>query len=160
MTEPDKTIIDPVAKLMSYGLPEWQIKDCKKILQEALTPEDVTSRLRKDHSTCDKSQLLMPLFAPLYQNDLDIRNKVQSELATTGISSDIIYVYILSSKRNGTLYIGVTNNLIKRVYEHKNDLVEGFTKQYQIHNLVYFEPYENINEAIVREKQIKEWKRY
>lgn len=70
------------------------------------------------------------------------------------------YVYVLASKRNGTLYIGATNNLVKRVYEHKNDLVEGFTKKYQVHNLVYFEPYENINEAISREKQIKKWKRY
>lgn len=70
------------------------------------------------------------------------------------------YVYILASKRNGTLYIGVTNNLVKRVYEHKNDLIEGFTKKYQVHNLVYFESYENMTEAIAREKQMKEWKRY
>ncbi len=70
------------------------------------------------------------------------------------------YVYILASKRNGTLYIGITNNLVKRVYEHKNDLVEGFTKKYQVHNLVYFEPHEDVNEAITREKQMKEWKRY
>ena len=70
------------------------------------------------------------------------------------------YVYILASKRNGTLYTGVTNNLVKRVYEHKNDLVEGFTRKYQIHNLVYYETHENINEAITKEKQMKEWKRY
>ena len=70
------------------------------------------------------------------------------------------YVYIMTSKRNGTLYIGVTNNLVKRVYEHKNDLVGGFTKKYQVHNLVYFEPHEDVNEALTREKQMKEWKRY
>ena len=70
------------------------------------------------------------------------------------------YVYILASKRNGTLYIGVTNDLVKRIYEHKNDLIEGFTKKYQVHNLIYFEPYEDINEAIIKEKQMKEWKRY
>ncbi len=70
------------------------------------------------------------------------------------------YVYILASKRNGTLYIGVTNNLVKRVYGHKNNLVEGFTKKYQVHNLVYFESYEDVNEAITKEKQMKEWKRY
>lgn len=69
------------------------------------------------------------------------------------------YVYILATSRNGTLYIGVTNNLVKRVYEHKNDLVEGFTKQYQVHNLVYFEPYEDVKEALLREKRLKKWDR-
>ncbi len=56
-------------------------------------------------------------------------------------------------------YIGVTDNLIRRIYEHKNDLVEGFTSKYQIHNLVYFELYEDINEAILREKRLKKWNR-
>jgi len=69
------------------------------------------------------------------------------------------YVYILSSKRNGTLYIGVTSNLTKRVWEHKNNTIKGFTKKYKIHNLVYFEEYSNIEEAIVREKQLKKWNR-
>ena len=58
-----------------------------------------------------------------------------------------------------TLYIGVTSNLIKRVYEHKNELADGFTKQYQIHDLLYFEVFEDISEAINREKQIKKWNR-
>lgn len=69
------------------------------------------------------------------------------------------YVYILASKKNGTLYIGVTNNLIKRIYEHKNNLVEDFTKKYNIHNLVYFEETSDVREAILREKQMKKWKR-
>jgi len=69
------------------------------------------------------------------------------------------YIYILANKRNGTLYVGVTSNLIKRIYEHKNDLVEGFTKQYGIHQLVYFEQTGSIDSAIVREKQIKKWRR-
>jgi putative endonuclease len=69
------------------------------------------------------------------------------------------YVYILASKKNGTLYIGVTDNLIKRVYEHKNNLVKGFTQKYNVHNLVYYEEYENIYEAITREKRMKKWKR-
>ncbi len=69
------------------------------------------------------------------------------------------YVYILASQRNGTLYIGVTNNLVKRVYEHKNDLVEGFTQEYKVHQLVYFEATESIESAIIREKQLKEWNR-
>ena len=69
------------------------------------------------------------------------------------------YVYIMASKRNGTLYIGITSNLIKRVYEHKNDMVEGFTKQYGVHQLVYYEQTEDVISAIKREKQIKKWKR-
>ncbi len=69
------------------------------------------------------------------------------------------YVYILASKKNGTLYIGVTNNLLKRVYEHKNNLIEGFTKKYSVHNLVYYEVYSNIYDAIAREKRMKKWKR-
>ena len=69
------------------------------------------------------------------------------------------YVYIMASKRNGTLYIGVTNDLIRRVYEHKNNLVEGFTDRYRVHKLVYWEQSENIESAIEREKQFKHWKR-
>ncbi len=69
------------------------------------------------------------------------------------------YVYILASKRNGTLYIGVTSNLKKRVYEHKNDLVAGFTKKYQVHMLVHYEMTNDIKSAIRREKQLKNWKR-
>ena len=69
------------------------------------------------------------------------------------------YVYILASKRNGTLYIGVSSNLIKRIYEHKNNLVEGFTKKYKVHKLVYFEETSDIQSAIKREKQLKVWKR-
>jgi putative endonuclease len=68
-------------------------------------------------------------------------------------------VYILASERNGTLYIGVTSDLIKRVWEHKSDFVEGFTKQYQVHDLVWYELHENMQSAITREKQLKEWKR-
>ena len=69
------------------------------------------------------------------------------------------YVYILASKRNGTLYIGVTNDLIKRIYEHKHDLVDGFTKRYRVHDLVYFEAHQDIQQAITREKQMKKWNR-
>jgi len=68
------------------------------------------------------------------------------------------YVYILASKKNGTLYIGATNNLLKRVYEHKSKMVEGFTKKYNIHKLVYYEQTNSIQSALSREKQLK--KRY
>jgi len=69
------------------------------------------------------------------------------------------YVYILASKRNGTLCTGVTGNLPRRVYDHKNDFVPGFTKRYAVHTLVYYEACEDRESAIRREKQIKEWKR-
>ncbi len=69
------------------------------------------------------------------------------------------YVYILTNKKKGTLYTGITSDLGKRVFEHKNNLVEGFTKQYNVHKLVYFEQHCDVNEAILREKRIKKWKR-
>ena len=69
------------------------------------------------------------------------------------------YVYIMASKRNGTLYIGVTSDLIRRIYDHRNDLLDGFTRKYRIHRLVYYEETNDIQEAIAREKQLKRWKR-
>ena len=68
------------------------------------------------------------------------------------------YVYIMTN-RSGTLYIGVTNNLARRVYEHKNKLVDGFTKKYKIDRLIYFEETSDVNSAIAREKQLKGWNR-
>ena len=64
-------------------------------------------------------------------------------------------VYILANRRNGTLYVGVTSNLVKRVWEHKNDLVDGFSHRYGVHTLVYYELHESMEAAITREKQIK-----
>lgn len=69
------------------------------------------------------------------------------------------FVYILAGKRNGTLYIGVTNNLERRVYEHKNNLIRGFTSKYNVHLLVYFEETPDVESAIKREKQLKKWNR-
>ncbi|HOQ05209.1 MAG TPA: GIY-YIG nuclease family protein [Anaerohalosphaeraceae bacterium] len=69
------------------------------------------------------------------------------------------YVYILASQRNGTLYIGVTNNLKNRVFQHKTEKVEGFTQKYGVKRLVYFETFRNIRDAIVREKRLKKWNR-
>ncbi len=69
------------------------------------------------------------------------------------------YVYILASKRNGTLYIGVSSDLIKRIYQHKNDIIEGFTKKYKVHMLVYYERTSSVESAIKREKDLKNWKR-
>jgi len=69
------------------------------------------------------------------------------------------YVYILASKRNGTLYIGVTQDLLKRVDLHKKELLDGFTKKYNVKRLVYYEVYQDIKDAILREKRLKKWKR-
>jgi len=68
-------------------------------------------------------------------------------------------VYILASAKNGTLYTGVTSDLVKRIWEHKNNLVDGFTKRYSVHDLVWFELHDTMDSAINREKNIKEWKR-
>ena len=68
-------------------------------------------------------------------------------------------VYILASERNGTTYIGVTSDLVKRVWEHKQNLADGFTKQYGVHTLVYFELHDEMTQAIQREKQLKKWNR-
>jgi len=69
------------------------------------------------------------------------------------------FVYILASKKNGTLYIGVTNDLIKRVWEHKNKFVDGFSEKYSVDKLVYYEIFEEIENAILREKRLKKWNR-
>jgi len=68
-------------------------------------------------------------------------------------------VYILASKKNGTLYIGVTSDLIKRIWQHKNKVVSGFTDDYQVNTLVYFEQFDDMYAALTREKQLKTWGR-
>lgn len=69
------------------------------------------------------------------------------------------YVYILSSARNGTLYIGVTSDLVRRVWEHREGLLDGFTKRYGVRTLIYFEAFDDIRDAIAREKAMKKWNR-
>jgi len=69
------------------------------------------------------------------------------------------YVYILASRRNGTLYIGVANDLVRRVYDHKNGTMEGFAKTYGLHILVHYESYTDVHDALTREKRLKKWKR-
>lgn len=69
------------------------------------------------------------------------------------------FVYIMASGKNGTLYIGVTTDLVGRVFQHRNGLTGGFTRKYDVHRLVYYEPCDDIREAIRREKQLKAWKR-
>jgi putative endonuclease len=69
------------------------------------------------------------------------------------------YVYLMASRMYGTLYLGVTNNLARRVYQHKNGLTPGFTSKHAVHRLVWFEAFDNPTAAIVREKQIKKWRR-
>jgi len=91
-----------------------------------------------------------PVFASLFL--LHTPDKLSS------MSNDY-FVYIMASKKNGTLYVGVTSDLARRVFEHKHDLIEGFTKKYKVHMLVYYEHTNDINSAIEREKVIKRWKR-
>ncbi len=69
------------------------------------------------------------------------------------------YVYIMANKRNGTLYVGVTSDLVKRVYQHKENWVEGFTQKYGAHQLVYYEHHDTTESAIKREKRVKKWRR-
>ena len=71
----------------------------------------------------------------------------------------MFYVYMLASRAHGTLYIGITDNLLRRVWEHKCKAVPGFTKKYGVDRLVWFEPHETLESVLLREKQIKEWKR-
>jgi putative endonuclease len=69
------------------------------------------------------------------------------------------FVYIMASRRNGTLYVGMTNNLLRRVWEHREGLIEGFTSEYRVKHLVYFETFEDVHAAIHRETRLKKWKR-
>ncbi len=69
------------------------------------------------------------------------------------------YVYILASGRKGTLYIGVTNDLVRRVYDHKANAIDGFTKKYEVHDLVHYESFSDVNDALTREKRLKKWNR-
>ena len=68
-------------------------------------------------------------------------------------------VYILANKKNGTIYVGVTSDLVQRIWEHKNNMIEGFTKRYHVHQLVWYELHESMESAIIREKRLKDWKR-
>ena len=73
--------------------------------------------------------------------------------------SNIYFVYIVASKRNGTLYVGMTNDLFRRIWEHREGLIDGFTKEHGVKHLVHYETYEDVNVAIHREKRLKKWKR-
>lgn len=84
---------------------------------------------------------------------------VAAEFRDNGVLMKTYYVYIMTNKRNGTLYVGVTNNLTRRVYEHKQKLVPGFTSKYNLTLLVYYELVNDVRDAIAREKQIKGWLR-
>jgi putative endonuclease len=110
----------------------------------------MTKEIQMSSSRTRGSRVLKELDS-LFQGNDKTKNKM--------LMSKTYYVYILASKRNGTLYIGVTSDLIKRIYEHKNNLVDGFTKLYSIHTLVYFEQTNDIKSAITREKQLKKWNR-
>ncbi|MGQ0742309.1 MAG: GIY-YIG nuclease family protein [Alphaproteobacteria bacterium] len=81
------------------------------------------------------------------------------ELKGENVKDYLYFVYILASRRNGTLYTGVTNDVLHRTWQHKNDLIEGFTKKYGVHTLVWYEMHNDVNAAVAREKQIKGWNR-
>ena len=106
----------------------------------------------------------MVINTPVIPADAGIQNH-QNILFTNGQSDKFIsvmgssFVYILANNRNGTLYVGVTSDLVKRIWEHKNDVVEGFTKRYGVHSLVWYEEHDSIENAIQREKNIKRWYR-
>jgi putative endonuclease len=87
-----------------------------------------------------------------------VRDKLQPESRDVKVPRQPA-VYILASKRNGTLYIGVTSDLVKRVWEHKNDVIGGFTQRYKVHQLVWYELHDDMESAILREKRLKDWKR-
>ncbi len=89
----------------------------------------------------------------------DPRSRKKPETNTKTMDNKVYYVYMLASHRNGTLYTGFTNNLVNRVFTHKNNIVKGFTQEYQVHRLVYYEVFEDREEAIKREKQLKRWYR-
>ena len=82
-----------------------------------------------------------------------------SGIQSSNIMNKQFYVYILASKKNGTLYIGVTSNLPQRIWQHKNEQVDGFTRKYNIKKLVYYEKHPNAESSISREKQLKKWNR-
>ena len=75
------------------------------------------------------------------------------------VRKHLYFAYILTSQRNGTLYVGVTNDVIRRTWEHRSDLIQGFTKRYGVHTLVWYEQHDDINAAITREKRLKRWNR-
>jgi len=83
----------------------------------------------------------------------------RSPESITTIVAVMYYVYILASRKHGTLYIGVTRDLVRRLYEHKNDVVRGFTSRYSVHLLVWYESYDDPTNAIAREKELKKWRR-
>jgi putative endonuclease len=104
-----------------------------------------------------KSQLIHQIPDPGFRRDDG--GEVEKRWWRASVSDKTFHVYILASKLGGTLYTGVTSRLIERTYEHRENLVDGFTKRYGVHRLVYYEVHECAESAITREKQIKEWKR-
>ena len=93
------------------------------------------------------------------QDDTDEKAPSNAKAGSRAKRRTMYYVYILTNKTDAVMYIGVTNDLRRRLYEHKNEQIEGFTKKYHVHKLVYFEEYSEVNDAIAREKQLKRWVR-
>lgn len=102
---------------------------------------------------CHTEQCHTELDSVSIQSLLSIHSSIQKTLLNH------YYVYILASKKNGTIYIGITNDIVRRVYEHKNKVNKGFTNKYNVNLLVYFENHSDVNQAIELEKQLKNWHR-
>ena len=88
-----------------------------------------------------------------------VRGEAEQDLGEKRINTQMYYVYILTTQSNSMIYVGVTNDLRRRLHEHKSEQFDSFTKRYHIHKLVYFEEYSSPNDAIFREKQLKRWRR-
>ncbi len=123
MPEPDKTSIDPVVKLMAYDVPEWRIRSCTEILTQVSTPEELDKMLGKQHKTIDWSQLLMPVFRPIYQREPEIRSRIHQALVETGISTAMMDEYFteLGDQPYLVFHLKYEYQIPLKVREHFND---------------------------------------
>ena len=147
---PAKAGIQNYLKILDYRLRGNDVKRCFKAFYETIKIK-IINLLRYP-------RLVLLNFAsqPYFWSS---HSPAKAEIQKVNIMDKQFFVYILASKRNGTLYTGITSDLVKRVWQHKNNSVEGFTKKYNVKILVYYEIYNDAESAITREKRIKKWRR-